>query len=846
MSGEPPAGSGPLILTFARRFARSRRLRVSVVPVFVATVLVTGLYVALVGQSLTPEQIAQRDMGRYGAFAGFGAGDVAPGSTIRESLATALPSTSDRQSNVAVISTDLAVPAVAHSSVRLIEMDWAQDPFPGNYRMLSGRWPERPGEAIIVNPDAATGSIPDHLSLYGGRVKLTVVGTVDDLFTGNVEVFAGPGTWAGMDPDLASLNTRLRAQPVVYWDGTDVAGTIAAIAEALRAASDDPAAGDLVDRVQQTYTSRQSVLSQTRPSWIDRSPAGYTIPSLALPLLSTLAAFALTRRHVARSVRRMISVGVPRRIAVGGVGLAQGAWCLVATVAGHIVGLALGVVAARITAEVLAQPTGPIPTAVGPLARTIAMVVAGCAFGTLLIARARAARTDPARGSGPTTAQASPTRRDGLVRNARHLLATLAVGVALTRLPGLDSPAKAMQTAGILAAAVLLMLPDLIPALLRRLPEANLRARLSKRQLLADTSRVTMLIAAIAMLLGLSTGFVSLLDTMMRTAGAEVYPDVLPGQVQIADNNTDVQPAPPTAVKAAQTVPALRDQTPVTIHFLATTDGTTVTHIIAGQAFGLVLAVDSAADADRLLRTKLNERQRALLARGGILFWDHHTPIGATVDLRHQQTDTVSGVLATIPAEAFHVNEAAWNVGTTGLVLTATAGRHHLPITAGTVIFTDISSADAEAAQTAVTAAGMDPRNARIHRTPPRPIPPMALNLTAVGVVILALAVTLTLTQTQTRILREHLGHLIALGLSTRWARTIVIRQHLVLTVLATAIGLLIGLPAALLAAWRLPGFVLSIPWEQLAILTAAVYSSIAVATALATRRLTAKDRLTA
>ncbi|MEO3926307.1 hypothetical protein ABGB07_20915 [Micromonosporaceae bacterium B7E4] len=336
---------------------------------FVAAVLLTGLYVALIGQSLTPEQVAQRDMGRYSAFAGFGAGDVAPGSTIRESLATAMPSTSDRQSNVALISTDLAVPAVAHGSLRLIEMDWAQDPFPGKYRMLSGRWPEQPGEAIVVNPDAATGAIPDHFSLYGGRVELTVVGTVDDLFTGNVEVFAGPGTWAGMDPDLASLNTRLRAQPVVYWDGTDVPGVIAAIAEALRAASNDPAAEDLVGRVQETYTSRQSILSQTRPSWIDRSPAGYTIPSLALPLLATLAAFALTRRHVARSVHRMLSVGVPRRIAVGSVGLAQAAWCLTAAVAGHIVGLALGVVAARITAEVLAQPTGPIPTAVGPLLR---------------------------------------------------------------------------------------------------------------------------------------------------------------------------------------------------------------------------------------------------------------------------------------------------------------------------------------------------------------------------------------------------------------------------------------------------------------------------------------------
>ncbi|MFY1696789.1 hypothetical protein [Solwaraspora sp. WMMA2101] len=81
---------------------------------------------------------------------------------------------------------------------------------------------------------------------------------------------------------------------------------------------------------------------------------------------------------------------------------------------------------------------------------------------------------------------------------------------------------------------------------------------------------------------------------------------------------------------------------------------------------------------------------------------------------------------------------------------------------------------------------------------------------------------------------------------SARWARAVLVRQHVVLTVVATGVGLLIGFPAVLLAAWRIPGFVLSIPWGQLAVLTAAVYSSIAVATLLATRRLTAKDRLAA
>ncbi|WFE25912.1 hypothetical protein O7623_21445 [Solwaraspora sp. WMMD791] len=813
---------------------------------FVAAVLVTGLYVALVGQSVSAEQVAQRDMGRYGAYAGFGVVDLPPGSRIRDSLSAALPDGQGGQSNVALVCTDLAIPALAHGSIRFVEMDWAQDPFPGNYRTLSGRWPKRANEIVVVNPDTATGSIPEHLSLYGGRVEFTVVGSVDDLFSGNMEVFAGPGTWAAMDPELAAVNSLLRAQPVVYWDGAEVPATVAAIAQTLRGASGDTAAADLADQVERTYVSREAIVSQARPTWIDRSPAGYTIPSLALPLLATLAAFALTRRQIVLSVRRMTSVGVAHRIAVGGASLAQSLWCLAAMVIGHVVGLALGVLAARLLARTLGQPVGPVPYTIGPLAQGIAVVLLGCVAGTLLFGQARANRVDTAGVPGRALGQQPRTPRDGLLRNARHLLAALAVGVALVRLPGLDSPAKAMHVAGLLAAAVLLMLPDLIPAVFRRLPEANLRARLSKRQLLTDTRRATAFIAAIAVLLGLSTGFVSLLDTMIRTAGAQVYPDVLPGQVKIADIATDVQPAPQVALDAARTVPALRDQTPVSVHYLTDADAVGETHVVADDAWGLLLAVDSVAAADRLLGTRLAEQRRALLARGGVLFWDARTPIGDAVDLRLAAAEGVGAVLATIPAAAFEVEPAGWNVGTTGLVLTDTAREHDLPVTAGAVIYTGVSQADAEAAQAAVNAAGLDPRIAKIYRTPPTPIPPVALNITAVGVVILALALTLTTTQTQIRILRQHLGHLVALGVPPRWARAVLVRQHVVLTVVATGVGLLIGFPAVLLAAWRIPGFVLSIPWGQLAVLTAAVYSSIAVATLLATRRLTAKDRLAA
>jgi hypothetical protein len=328
---------------------------------------------------------------------------------------------------------------------------------------------------------------------------------------------------------------------------------------------------------------------------------------------------------------------------------------------------------------------------------------------------------------------------------------------------------------------------------------------------------------------------------MIRTTGAQVYPAVLPGQVTITDRSTDVLPAPAGAVAAARTVPAIRDQTPVTLQFLIkSADAGPQVH--AGDSDSFVMAVKSPADVERLIGRSLSDSQNNTLRTGGALLWrGQPTP---SISLRIMQGDKPVADPVTVPAERLSMPSVGWSDGRDGVMLTSTAKKHRLPLATGSLVYTDISDSDASAVRAAVERAGLDPAMVTIHQTPPPPIPPLALYLTAAGLALMTLVVTLSLTRAQVRALRDYLGHLIALGVPLRWARSVVIRQHLLLLTLATILGLAVGLPPVLLATWLISGFELSIPWDQLTVLLVTVYTSALLATYLSSRRLTARSRL--
>ncbi|MGI5197809.1 hypothetical protein ACQEVY_29975 [Streptomyces sp. CA-288835] len=77
------AGQLRLALRLARRLARSRALARSVAIVFVAALLVMAMFITLRTLSLSGEQVADRDLGRFDAQVGSGSGvNLLPGDDI--------------------------------------------------------------------------------------------------------------------------------------------------------------------------------------------------------------------------------------------------------------------------------------------------------------------------------------------------------------------------------------------------------------------------------------------------------------------------------------------------------------------------------------------------------------------------------------------------------------------------------------------------------------------------------------------------------------------------------------------------------------------------------------------
>jgi hypothetical protein len=91
--------------------------------------------------------------------------------------------------------------------------------------------------------------------------------------------------------------------------------------------------------------------------------------------------------------------------------------------------------------------------------------------------------------------------------------------------------------------------------------------------------------------------------------------------------------------------------------------------------------------------------------------------------------------------------------------------------------------------------------------------------------------------------LRGYLGRLISVGLTTRWVRQVLLVQTAVVVGVSTVLALLVAIPPVLVATWRMPDLVLTIPWAWLGLTTGVFYAATVLATLLAARRLRSVDR---
>ena len=815
----------PFTFRLAARFARSRTLRRSTSIVFLTGLFLVAMHLLLSALTLSGDQRAERDLGRFGAQIGFGTVSLDPGdASFAQDLTRRMRALGHDGAEVMLTAHDVRLGGTPARDATLVQGAWRDKPYADRYVLLSGRWPEHPGEVAVTEPDDFQTAPGRKLPAMGGKVVLQVVGTVEDRYAKTSNLLAAPGTWESWTADLFDDFQGFRAQPYLLWSGEDLEEVAAAFdAEVGERRLPDEGAQPAAD----TVILRQEVTAQTVKTWIERSPAGYTVPSILLPVGAVLLVFGLNDRRFRREIAVLASLGVSRSKTAVSLALAALFWCSIAATAGGLAGTVTGLAARPLLTRLHEQPLGPV-TGLGEVALRLgaALLLAAICAGATLAAR-------PADGGRRrASTQEKPPKPRSLGRDARQVAAALAVAGAIFYTPRVTSPADAMIYSGIITAAVLLAIPEILRLAFAVLPERGPRTRLARRRLLADHRRASASVAVLTVLTGASLGYLALLDTVVSTLDGQRHPDVLSGQLLVTDRSTQVT-NPPAKVLEFVEATAPRQSEGFPLGFLQTAASLDTSRSVNREgSFGSILAVDSAQQIEGLIGRELSAAQRATIQDGGLLVWADalDAPDDATgqASLLIKEGDTTVGRTPPLPTAPVTVPPSGWRAGTDGVMLASRSAELGLPLTRGAVLYTGLTQKQTE--------------NIQIHVPPPPVIPHAGFLTTAAGLVLLILLAILATTRSQTRTLRGYLGQLLALGLPVAWARHVLLYQHLVIIGLSVTLGAFIGAVPISAVVLQDTDFVLSIPEGQLLLLAAAIFLAGALGTTWSIRRLTARD----
>lgn len=826
-------------LSLARRFLRSRSLARSTAPMFVVAALIVGMYVTLSAFTLSGEQVADRDLGRFSARADLGTAVSLPvGETpLTYGLAAGAREAGARDATVALMSFDVRPDTVA-GLIIYWEHDWASQPFPDRYTLTAGRWPSVAGEVVVTEPLRDKVGPADSLPVFSGNEQFQIVGVAHDRFGSSSRLLAAPGTWASFGPATRRNFSTVLAGPSLYWIGGDQQQVVEAVAAAASAAlTGDVPPSALAAQISETTTTRDRELARGRTSWTERLPIAYSIPSLALPLLSVLTVFGLNGRRLRKSIRVLRSVGVGGVHAAGGVALATGIWVMLSTALGLFAGIGLGLLSRPIVSAVLAQPISPFPGVGGPVIRTLAITASACLLATVVLHVSQ--RQAPALAESPKPRNLSPRARP-TARSMRQAVAVVASFAILAQIATLDTVPEAMLLAGTIGVLLLSFTPEFVTVAVRSLPANRPRVRLGRQQLINDQERAVAGVAVLATVLGAPLGMLTLLATLISTAEGQEVPSVAPHQMVLSARSGEAFPPQPAVVDAV-TSSVQFSQPGIQLGYLRT-DDTRVS--VQGLGAGEVLAVETVEELARLNNGPLEDADIRTLRQGGMLVWHDQGSHGILVhkDLETDRALTTSEPIVATQARLHPVLESSVNA----VLLRSAARSRGLPITDGAIVFTGVSDAQASAAQQAVRRAGLDSEQVEVYRPPdPVSVPPVFYTA-VVGLGLIVLLTTMSVARSQVITLRGYLGQLISIGLSPRWARQVLMLQTTVVVALSSVLALLLAIPPVMIAVWRLPEFALSVPWPWLGLVIGSFYAAAVGATLLSSRRLRPADRFTA
>ncbi len=797
--------------------------------------LLITLFVSLQAFSQSSEQIVEQDLGRFTARVELGQFiAVRPGdSDAPTALTTAAATTGADVTTMLLESFDVRPDAVGRTASVYREARWADEPFPDRYRLITGRWPDAPGEVALTERLAelvdGTGAVP----VLSGNEQVRAVATVRDRFATNARtMLAAEGTWGSFDgARLSTTFPTLAATPILLWSGGDDERVLDAVAAAVAALPESAGAPDTIhDQLTLFLRTRDTELGSTPRTWVDRIPIAYGLPSLVLPALAVITAFGLNGTRLRRNLSTLRAIGVGARDATISVATAGTGWLLLAWLAGAAAGAAAGAVARLVAQRFATRPVAPFPDLTGPIGRAGGIVALTCGVMTVLMVL-RLRRT-PARSPRlPGTATRSVVRRAAL---------GVAAAVMLLIAARVDSAPRTMILVGALTATVLLAVPDLVRLGLRWMPERGPRRRLAVRQLDFDRGRAVVAVTMLAGTLGPALGMTILSDTLVTSAEAEQVSLVPRGQLSL--HAVEGPAVPPPSELVADVIEAIRPaDPPIRLAYLLSDE---VAVRLEGNELGNLIAVDTVDEARRLANGELTEEQRAVLERGGLLVWDRpQRPTHRLVAVVWEdgRPRSVSEPLPAVTGQF----EPSWQRRSAGLLLVGTADRLGLPVNRSEVVLTDMPDSAAAEARRITLAAGYDARHVDGYALPEPPALPAAYWAAVLGLGVLALVVVSTVARAQAAALRGYLAALVAIGVGPRWSRTVLAEQMLMLLALSTLLGAVIGLGPVTLAAFTVEGLTLSVPWSTLAAVLGGFVALGLLATVTSTTRLRPQERTT-
>ena len=720
--------------------------------------LVCALHASVSAWSLSPRQLADRDLGRFHvSYAVNPSGEGYADPAWYTDLAA------DVRGAVSVDSVDV-MPAVAEpppSTYR--EMDWGPDTFTTRYRLLAGHLPRSADEVVVSEPTLSYVTAADRLDVVGGA-RLEVVGVVDDRFSNGVLILAAPGTWAKLR--ARSMHAR-PMDAIVRFFSPDPAAEV--LPRTLASIGRSHGLDVAMQAIHASGTDAASVAAGGR-NWLDRIPFAFLVPGLLFPFLAgaNLVTGRPTRHR--RLLRRMIDLGVPGRLAR----LSLLATMVIVSVIACSVGSLIGDLLAGIVRPLLArwspQELSAIPRPWWVFMRAaVGSCVAILVFGQALR-------------SADVTARLAPGRAAFFRRLALLGDGFACAGIALA----MHSMTGAMLLVSGVAVGLALATPDIVTVLARGLPRRTHAQVLIRSQIDRGRASAGAWVFSVALLVGLPLSLLAMIASAASTSEASMVAAAAPDQLVVAGGSGTLSPPTRGVVRVLERE-GLTD--PIRLGYL----GTLRSPVTAPGQLAGVWAVESVADVEPAFGAALTDEQRRALSAGGMLSW-----VGLSSGTR--LSDSAGHALG-VAVRSF-APDPAWAGSDSGVVLAATARAAGIQVTSGPLVYAGVDPERARHLRELVARAGYDPYEVRFASHRSGELAPIPVFVTACGLFALLVFASATIAGVRARSMRRFVGTLLQLGIPWGWTRRLLVREQAVLLGLGlTLVGVLVltGLGAAML-----------------------------------------------